>query len=258
MDFKIISSKENALIKFAKQLLDKKGRKEYGKMLIEGKKTIADLLKLNVDIEMIFCSSQTQEFVKNLNPPPSTQCVLCENNIINQITHQTTSQEVVAVVKIPKQKSLLPTTNFLVLDGLQDAGNIGTIMRTALATGFNTIYLIDCVDISNPKVVDSSMTAIFHLNLVSIDREEFIDLVKRNDLKLLSAELDGENACTMSVPCGIIGLVIGNEGNGVSDLVSKNSFKKITLPMSQSIESLNASVSAGILMYLIKMKNGEL
>lgn len=257
MDFKVISSKDNATIKFAKQLLDKKARKESGKMLIEGKKTISDLLKLNVKIEMIFCSNNTQEFVKNLNPPPSTQCVLCENNIISQITHQTTSQEVVAIVDIPQQKSLLPNTNFLVLDGLQDAGNIGTIMRTALATGFNTIYLIDCVDISNPKVVDSSMTAIFHLNLVRIGREEFIDLVKQNNLKLLSAELNGENACAMSVPCGIIGLVIGNEGNGVSDLVSQNSFKKITLPMSQSIESLNASVSAGILMYLIKMKNGE-
>ena len=257
MNYTTISSKDNTMLKKAKALLTKKGRKEQNKMLVEGKKTVADLLKFNIKMQTILFSEQTKDFVLSLQPPPDIELVMLEKNLIGEITHQTTSQEVVAVVDMPKVISQQPNTNFLVLDGLQDAGNVGTILRTALATGFNTIYLLDCVDVFSPKVVDSSMTAVFHLNLIKMAKREFITFANKQNLKILSADFGGQNALNYKAPSEIIGLVIGNEGNGVSEEINNICIDKLTLPMSNKIESLNASVSAGILMYLInasKMK----
>lgn len=254
MNYKIIASKDNSTLRLAKSLTDKKGRKQSNLMLVEGKKMIADLLKLKVKIHTIFFSNRLLEYVSSLEPPPETQLILLEKNLIFELTHQTTSQEIVAVVDIPKSNSILPNTNFIVLDGLQDAGNVGTILRTALGANFLTVYLIDCVDISSPKVVDSSMTAMFHLNLVKIAKADFIDLVKENKMPVYSADLDGICAYDFMPPKKIMGIVIGNEGNGVSNEINAVVEGKITIPMNNKIESLNASVSAGIMMYLINMK----
>jgi len=256
MKIQEITSKENERFKFALSLLDKKGRKQSGMMLVEGKKFVADLVKFNVPIQYLFFGDDALEFVEGLQMQ-NVPAYKLPQNLLSKLSRQSTSQQVVAVVREPLPKSKLPSTNFLVLDGLQDAGNVGTILRTALATGFETVYLLDCVDVFSPKVVDASMTAIFHLNLVKITREDFVKLAREQNFAIVLADFGGKNALQYENKYAILGLVIGNEGNGVSEQVNSVACDILTLPMSNKIESLNASVSAGILMYLLNGKKEE-
>ena len=243
----MITSKQNKFIKLIKVLRTKKGRNEYKKLIIEGKKTILDCLKLGVEFDYILYDNSAKDFVDTLN----MNTFEISSELLQELSSHITPQGVIAVVKQPNFVTDKPQSNFLVLDGLQDSGNIGTILRTALATGFKRVIMIDCVDIFSEKVVNSSMTAIFNLNLQKCKRNEFISYIKEWNYPLYVADLDGENALHLTGKCGIIGLVIGNEGNGVSEEIKNVATKSITLPMDSSIESLNASIAAGILMYII-------
>ena len=263
----MITSKQNQFLKLVKELRTKKGRNKHKKLVIEGKKFILDCLKLGVNFDFILYDNSNEEFI--------TKCILpffegndnyvlsfenddlpkvleVTNEVLNSISAQSTPQGVLAVVSQPKCELRKPTTDFLVLDGLQDAGNVGTIIRTALATNFSHIFLLDCVDVFSDKVINASMTAVFKVNLHKASKAEFINAYKDCNLPLYVADLDGTNALQTQRDCGIIGLVIGNEGNGISPDIRALAHKVITLPMDKNIESLNASVSAGILMYILK------
>ena len=143
-----------------------------------------------------------------------------------------------------------PKTNFLVLDKIQDPGNAGTLIRTAKATGFDTIFMLDSVKLTNPKVVRSSVGAIFDLNIFEMSENDFISKQKEWNFDLLKADMDGENIFNADIK-GQIGLVVGNEGNGVSQELSKLCNKSVKIPMKSGIESLNAGVSGSIIMYEI-------
>ncbi len=244
----MITSKQNQYVKLIRELRTKKGRNEYKKLVIEGKKTILDCLMLKVKFDYILFDNTAKDFVDKLEVAKFE----VSKEILNSISCHITPQGVIAVVEQPKLTSEKPTTNFLVLDGLQDAGNIGTILRTAIATEFNRVILIDCADVFSEKVVNSSMTAVFNLEIQKVNRDEFVSLFKNWNLPLLVADLQGENALHLSSNYGIMGLVIGNEGNGISKELKSIATNIITLPMNEKIESLNAGVSAGVLMYILK------
>ena len=246
----MISSKHNQYVKLIKELRTKKGRERHKKLVIEGKKTIIDCLNNAIKFDYILYDESCKDFVANLNIPKFET----SKEIIEFLSNQITTQGIIAVVEQPILFVDKPETNFLVLDGLQDAGNVGTILRTALATNFRRVILIDCVDVFSDKVVSASMTAVFNLELQKCKREEFITKSKEWKLPVWIADLDGENALSLKQYYDIIGLVIGNEGNGVSDVIKKCANKVITLPMDKKIESLNAGVSASVLMYIIKYK----
>jgi len=242
----MIESKQNQYVKIVKELKTKKGRLEHGKLIIEGIKSVNDCLKLGIDCDFILTNSDCDMTFGNI---PTFKVA---KSIFDDLTSQVTPQGVLGVFKQPQQVFIKPTTDFIVLDGLQDAGNVGTILRTALATGFKRVILIDCVDAFSQKVVSSSMTSIFNLEIQKCKREEFVQLSKEWNLPLYVADLDGVNALQFKAQCGIIGIVIGNEGNGVSNELKSISTAVVTLPMDRNIESLNAAVSAGVLMYVLK------
>lgn len=176
---------------------------------------------------------------------------LVDNKTIEQLSDVRTPQGVLCVAEYIPYIVNKPTNNFLVLDNVQDPGNVGTLIRTAKASGFNEVYLLNCASVTNPKVVRSSVGAIFTTKLYELDRQEFINFQKEWKNTLLKTDMNGENIFTFKPDNEILGIVIGNEGNGVSNEISSICSKSIKIPMMEGIESLNASVSGSIIMYEI-------
>ncbi len=141
-------------------------------------------------------------------------------------------------------------TNFLVIDSLQDPGNVGTLIRTAVACGFKHIYLLDSVKVTNSKLVRSSVGTIFNAKIYSTSKDKFTKLAKNNNLVIYKADMYGENVFKAKFQ-GIVGVAIGNEGQGVSEKISNLCSKTLSIPMEKGVESLNAAISGAIIMYQI-------
>ena len=160
------------------------------------------------------------------------------------------SQGLIGVVKFNFKPLERPKGNFLVLDELQDPGNVGTLIRSALGANFLDIYLINTVKPNNDKVVRSSMGAVFKTNLYPCSKDEFISEFKKWNLPLAVCHMQGENLYKTTFP-NQVGVLVGNEGNGVSEQMHKLSSKTISIPMQNNLESLNAGVSGSIVMFEI-------
>ena len=172
-----------------------------------------------------------------------------KDSVFLQVSKTENSQGVVAAVKLPENKPFYAGDKFLILDRIQDPGNMGTIVRTAAATGYSDIILVDTVDPFNPKAVRSSSSGVFFVKFHKMTEQQVIDLSATFDI--LSASAEGENVFEKQDIPERFGLVIGNEAGGVSPKIKEKS-KLVALPMQGNIESLNAAVSASVLMYVLK------
>lgn len=234
----------NNEIKNIKKLKDKKYRKSEGLFLVEGSKLCEEVLNSNYEIKYTITSN---EFKYNDFP---NVCVV-EYEVIKSISTTETPQDIVCVVNIPHSKSDKPKGNSLILDGLQDPGNIGTLIRSAIAFNFNDIYFIDCPDIYSEKVVRSSMGGIFKINTHIATRQEVIDNKREICDILISTTLNGKLLGQNDLPNNRLGVIIGNEGNGITDQLISASDMALKLPMTNRVESLNAGVAGSIIMFEI-------
>ncbi|MDE7454994.1 MAG: 23S rRNA (guanosine(2251)-2'-O)-methyltransferase RlmB, partial [Clostridia bacterium] len=155
----VITSPDNAKVIEVTKLLDKKYRKKSGRYIIEGARLVADAFKYGADIVSVFVSESLQN---NFNY--DNQIVVCDK-VFAKMSDTVTSQGVLAVVNKQQGRITSFSGNSLILDGLQDPGNVGTLLRTAVACNFTNIYAVNCVDIYSPKVLRSAMSAHFCLNL---------------------------------------------------------------------------------------------
>lgn len=170
---------------------------------------------------------------------------VAESNDLNMLSDTKTNAGIIGIFSYKNRKFNKIDSNYLVLDSLQDAGNVGTLLRTALACDFRTVVLIDCVHLTNPKVIRSSAGALFKLNLLECSFEKFKSLNLNN---LVYADMKGEIIDKFAYE-GQFGLVLGNEGNGVTDHMKNLCMGSIALPMKNNLESLNVAVCGGIIMY---------
>ena len=240
----ILTSKNNPLIKETAALKEKKGRKEQGLFLVEGRKMLSECLQSDFEIERIFLADEQE----NLSFPEE-KIVRVSNDILRFLSDEKTPQGVLCSVKLPKRELCPPVGKCLFLDGVADPGNVGAIIRTANAAGYKEIYMTtECADPYSPKSVRASMSGVFFTKIYRGEREELLSLFE--DIPLLVADMAGENIFKMS-PLDKFVLAIGNEANGISEATFSKSTKKISIPMAATQESLNAAVSAGILMYLL-------
>lgn len=173
-----------------------------------------------------------------------------DRKTIEQLSDSKTPQGVLCITEYPQHIVEKPKTNFLVLDGLQDPGNVGTLIRTGVASGFDYVYLLDSVKPTNSKLVRSSVGTIFKSKVMSLSQKEFIELAKEWKLNLLAADMDGKNIFEYDNK-DIVGVVLGNEGNGVSEKLQEICNETIKIPMKEGVESLNVAVSGAIIMYQI-------
>lgn len=240
-----ITSLDNQYVKRVSSLHKKKYRDEYKEFFIEGMKTIKEAIKYNQNIKNIFYCSKMIDYDLDIPGIEVTQ------EIISKMTDTMTPQGIVAVCEIPfyeiKKKNRL-----IFLDRVQDPGNVGTIIRTADAFGFDGIILSEgCADVYSPKVVRATMGSLFHIPIIQSASTEYI---KALDCKIYSSTLDTDEFLgNIKIEEPFI-LVIGNEGKGISDEIKKITDKFVKISMSGNAESLNASIAAGILMYEFSKK----
>ena len=242
----ILTSKNNPLIKETASLKEKKGRKQLGAFLVEGVKMAKECLNSNFAIERVFVA----ESFDGVLPFSDALITRVSDDVLRHLSDEKTPQGVVCRVKIPSYPLVAPSQSCLLLDGVADPKNVGAIIRTANASGYSEVYLTEtCADPYAPKSVRASMSGVFFTKIYRGERDELLACL--DGTPIVVADMDGENAFKFRAP-EKFALVIGNEGNGVSDEVSARATHTVKIPMRATQESLNASVSAGIIMYLLQ------
>lgn len=249
-------SPKNSHITLVRKLTDKKYREQYGLFVVEGENLVKDAFKFNQKVEFILCSdtfAHKHEDVREywLNDD-NTTCFAVDDKTFGKLCDTVSNQGVLAVVACTKKALRKPMGKCLVLDGIQDPANVGAILRTAAAAGYNDIYMCECSSPYSAKSLRSGMSAQYILNIFEADREKILDLLF--DWQLICADMSGDSVFTTEVNKNHA-LVLGNEGNGVSKETRERCEKIISIPMKNNIESLNVAVSAGILMYGLSEKD---
>ncbi len=245
----MISSKQNSLVKEIRSLRDKKNRDNLGVFVVEGVKPVKEAMDLSLSIREIVCTENKAE--QFFGCPFKVEIVTSE--VFNYISEEVTPQGVLAVAYKKDGKLKPPTGSCLLLDGVADPNNVGAIIRTAVASGYKDIYMtLDSADAYSQKAVRCSMSGVFRANVM---RGAIEDILKVINLPLCIADMDGENVFELKGRKDFC-LIIGNEGKGVSLALKKKADLIVSIPMENGMESLNASVSAGILMYALK-NNGS-
>ncbi len=228
-------------IKWIRSLQQKKFREELGLFVVEGEKMVNEALESNTNEIVFLCLTKSSSIVPR---DPNYEVVLASDDDLKSISTLKNPNKSLVVIKIPSQKEIKSDFK-IALDGIQDPGNMGTILR--LADWFDVKEIIcskDTVDVYNPKVVQASMGAIFRINVVYCDLPNYLS---KTTEPIFGALLEGENIYKKSVtPKGI--LVLGNEGNGISKEVISMVNQPITIPRFGKAESLNVSVATGILL----------
>jgi len=251
----ITSLNNNRIVMYSK-LKDKKYRDEYKLFLLENYKLIVEAIKRGEKIESIIILDEYQDKFPSVIKVASDKIIIVNKQIFSKLSDTVTSQGIIAIIKIKDQISLSSLSGkTLVLDRLQDAGNVGTLLRSAQGFGFENIVLIDSVDIYNTKVIRSSGGSIFSLNLIKTSEKELLFEIKKNNFAVFVADMNGENLYTIEEFPANLMLVIGNEGQGVSSHIEESATNNIMVPMSKNLESLNAAVSGSIIMSYISSKN---
>lgn len=210
--------------------------------LVEGNKIISELPNSNFKIKEIFSTNP-----QNLNFKETIVHQITENEL-KKISFLQNPKDSVAVCELIEESKLEDKNIQLVLDGIQDPGNLGTIIRLADWFGIDQIICSeDTVDFYNPKVIQASMGSFTRVNLIYYNLVEYLSETKNTNI---GTDMDGENIYTFEKP-EKINLILGNEGKGMRDETEKLLHKKISIPRfgkSQSTESLNVSMAAGIIL----------
>lgn len=232
-------------------ILDLKKQKRENKALLflDNVKIIKDAIaNKTIKVESMLTSLETLPFDYD------GEVYKVDQKIIEQFSDTKTPQKVLCIAYLTQYIVKKPKTNFLVLDGLQDPGNVGTLIRTAKASGFDTIFLVDSVRKENSKLIRSSVGAVFDSQVYQVTKQQFLDMAKKFNFRLICCDMEGENIFNF-VADEKIGVVVGNEGNGVSEEISSICYKTVRIPMMSGIESLNAGVSGSIIMYEINKRS---
>ena len=247
-----IRSKDNRIVKRCEQLSMRKYRDQFGLYLIEGENLLAEAVKNHARIETVLLREGCQ---KSLPPQVADRTFLVDARIFDKLAQTVTSQGILAIVakEAARKEDFinLPGSNFIVLDRLQDPGNIGTILRTADAAGYRLAILMKgTADVYAPKVVRAATGSLFRMPVVSMaSAKELAEFTGAAGKKLTATCLDARRWYYDEDLTHDIALIIGNEGNGISRDLIESSDIQIKIPMQGNIESLNAAVAAGVLMY---------
>ncbi len=248
---KEITSPSNPTVKFTNSLKQKKDIISNNLCFVEGEKIIYDLINSGHTLSRLFVEESKLEKFSDVINKFENQTYKITESVANKLSETVTHAGIFAIFELPKKQNFNFDEKFLVIDNLQDPSNLGSILRSALAFGFKNIVSINSVFPFLPKVIRSSMGYVFNVNFTNLTVEELSKLKTEKGFQLVSANLSGVNPNQANIN-GVFGLIIGNEGNGVSKTLQNLSDITVTIPMQNNVESLNAAVSASILMYEIK------
>lgn len=252
----VITSKDNEIVKSIKKLKEKKYRMQEQAFLVEGIKLVQEAIQEQMTIrKVVICEDCTTDasIDQNLLYEIAKQdCIYVSKNVFYTLTDVVNPQGILAVIEKKSEESSIDYQEdmIIVLDGIQDPGNLGTILRTMDSAGFKQIILSEnSADPYNPKVVRSTMGAIYRINMIqSTNIIETLKNIQKNKFQVVATSLQTqETIYTMDYHKKVI--VIGNEANGVSKEVLELAGKKVKIPMLGKTESLNAAVATSIIVY---------
>lgn len=242
-------------VKLIQSLKQQKYRNEHQLFVVEGRKMVEELLCSSFET----CHLLATERFNDEHPLNDPRLELVSETQMAQMSGQTTPPGLLATAKIPERNlaSLHDTPLTLVLDGIANPGNMGTIIRTAEWFGVNDIVCSDdCVEFWNPKVIQATMGSIFRMNLVSTDLKAYVQHLQQQGKAVYGALLEGENLFGMGRwEDGV--LVIGSESHGIRESILPLITHPVTIPRAAGsvTESLNASMAAGILLSHWRQQN---
>ncbi len=246
-----ITSMQNPRVALWRSLKTRSARQAAGLYLVEGVKMVEEALALSLSQTLLVDMDRLSAF-EPLAALASCEVIAVSPHILAAVCDTKTPQGIAALVSLPPQHTASSLGSMIIaLDGVQDPGNVGTILRTADAAGFSGALLSEeCADLYSPKCLRATMGSIFRLKAqVTTSLPEKLTELREKGFNLLSGELGGAPFYSRENVGNQFCLVIGSEGSGVSKAVSHVCTHRLALPMRGGAESLNAAVAAGIMMY---------
>ncbi|WP_305767895.1 TrmH family RNA methyltransferase [Candidatus Epulonipiscium viviparus] len=258
MEDKNITSITNPIIKNVKELQSKKStRQKESLFVVEGTRAVHDLANT---MEILYFIA-TQNIDKS-DYNPKTQWITVSDNVYTHISDTKTPQGLMAIVK-QRNKSLNDFTikqngTYLILEGIKDPGNLGTIVRTAYGLFVDAIFLTkDCVELYSPKVVRATMGAISKIDIIrNYEMTSYVDFFRENKVKIYATDLYQSNNLYTTKFDGSSAIVIGNEATGITEYTRAQADSTIKIPTRDNLESLNAAIATSIVLYEVaRQKN---
>ena len=252
----VITSKDNEFVKHVKKLKEKKYRDQSQEFIIEGIKLVKEAIEEKANIKQIIICDNCEDsgiIPKDLMYEIAKyNCVYVTENILKTMSDVNAPQGIMAIIeRNNSEKNIDYSQDIIVaLDDIQDPGNLGTILRTVDSIGLNQILVSKgTADCYNPKVVRSTMGAIFRIKIIECeDLEQTLKETQKNNFKLIVSSLQTNNSL-YDINFDKKVIIIGNEANGVEPQIQEMANEKIKIPMLGKTESLNASVATGISLY---------
>ncbi len=250
MKAEVITSRKNSLLQQIRKLLhSRKDREEQGLFAADGVKLLEEALRWAP--EQLHTVVVTEKV--SLPPlPEHVRLVQVPEDIMEQISPMQTPQGALFLCRMPKWTSPVLTPGCLILDGIQDPGNLGTILRTADALNVQVILTPGCADAYNHKTVRAAMGALFRTPVVFAAQEDVIQSCRQQGIPIYATALSERAVDLRTVPISKGALVIGSEGRGVGSFFMEHADGEVIIPMNEKCESLNAAIAAAIVMWEMK------
>ena len=238
----MITSTSNNTIKTLIKLKQKKYRDETGYYLVEGEHLVEEAMKA----KQVECLISTKDITSDL------PIVIVSNEVMSKLSFTKSPQFIMAKCKIKKENKLIDGKRYLILDDLQDPGNIGTLIRTALAFSIDQVILSNnCVDLYSDKLLRSMQGANFHINCIYDDLKTVISTLKKNNVKIIGSALENGQDIKQIKISEKMAFIVGNEGNGMNKDILQECDYVGYIPIN-TIESLNVAIAGSIMMYHFK------
>ena len=250
---KEIQSSKNALIKETKKLQQKKYRQQTQSYLLEGFHLVQEAQAAEIKLKDVFISQRGLAEWSDWIEEKLNDYYLVSDEVLKTLASQPTPQGIIAVAEIPSKEAIDFSGAWLLLDNVQDPGNVGTMIRTADAAGFTGVLLGQCsADLYNPKTLRSTQGSLYHVTVETADLTEMIPLFKQAGRQVFGTALDqaAKNYTTVE-PLSDFALVMGNEGQGMSSELLTLTDQNLYIPIKGQAESLNVAIAAGILMFYL-------
>ena len=243
-----ITSRKNPLLQQVRRLLSsRKDRMQSGLFVADGTKLLDEAVRWWPGLETVILSDGVQAQV-----PEHVRLVRVPNDVMESISPMQSPQGALFVCRLPEQKPFVPKPGMLLLDGIQDPGNIGTILRTADALDVPVALLEGCADPYSHKVVRSSMGAVFRTNVVQTDWQTVQASCREAGIPVAVTALSDRAQDLRDADLRSMAVVIGSEGQGVRREILENAQQELIIPMNPHCESLNAAIAAAIVMWQMK------
>ena len=248
-----ISSRKNPLLQQVKKLLSSRSeRRKSGLFVGDGTKLLEEAVKYWPGLQTVILSEGVQAQV-----PEGVRVVRVPEDVMAYISPMEAPQGALFLGKLPEKAEFVPRKGMLILDGVQDPGNVGTILRTADAMDVPVVLLDGCADPWSWKVIRSTMGAVFRVPVVQASWEEVRDKCREANIPIGVTALSDRAVDIRSAKVSDMALVIGSEGRGVRQEVLDSADQELIIPMNPHCESLNAAIAAAIVMWEIKrIENG--